>query len=163
MQIRRRYFVAIIAATLIVGMCLGVSAVTLALAGVIGAAQRNESAWVQATPHATEHNNMEHGNATGGSAGNGPSVNVAARDFAFSLDTAEIKAGTVTFVVKNNGSMPHDFEIRGDGVTQKTEMLDPGETASLTVDLQPGTYTYVCTVGGHNFLGMKGTFTVSPT
>jgi uncharacterized cupredoxin-like copper-binding protein len=65
-------------------------------------------------------------------------------------------------VVRNEGDTPHDFAISGDGVEEKTPMLDPGETATLEVELEPGTYAYVCTVPGHAMLGMQGEFTVEP-
>jgi uncharacterized cupredoxin-like copper-binding protein len=64
-------------------------------------------------------------------------------------------------VVQNNGSTQHDFAIRGNGVEQKTPTIKPGEIARLTVDLEPGAYTYVCTIPGHEQLGMNGTFTVT--
>ena len=70
-------------------------------------------------------------------------------------------AGTITFLVRNDGTMPHDFAIQGNGVDQKTVMIKPGQTASLTVDLKPGIYTYKCTVPVHALLGMKGTLTVT--
>jgi plastocyanin len=88
-------------------------------------------------------------------------LHVVATGFAFVLDASQVCAGTITFLVKNDGPMPHDFAIQGHGVAQKTAMLKPGHTASLTVDLQPGTYTYKCSVPGHAFLGMKGTLTVT--
>jgi plastocyanin len=91
----------------------------------------------------------------------GTPVNVVARDFEFLLDTNSTGAGPVTFVVTNEGSMPHDFAITIDGERQKTAMIQPGSSASLTVDLQPGTYEYICTVPGHDILGMKGTFTMN--
>jgi plastocyanin len=91
----------------------------------------------------------------------GTPVNVVARDFEFLLDTNSTGAGPVTLVVTNEGSMPHDFAITIDGERQKTAMIQPGSSASLTVDLQPGTYEYICTVPGHDILGMKGTFTVN--
>jgi plastocyanin len=91
----------------------------------------------------------------------GMPVNVVARDFEFLLDTSSADAGPITFVVTNEGSMPHDFAITIDGERQKTSMIQPGASASLTVDLQPGTYEYICTVPGHDILGMKGTFTVN--
>ena len=69
-------------------------------------------------------------------------------------------AGTTTFVLKNTGPSPHDFRITGNGVDQKTATINQGATASLTVDLTPGTYAIVCTVPGHDLLGMKGTVTV---
>jgi uncharacterized cupredoxin-like copper-binding protein len=87
-------------------------------------------------------------------------VTVVTGDFSFSVDATEVPAGTVSFIVKNNGNIPHDFSISGNGVEQKTSMIDPGKTAVLEVDLKPGTYTYICTVPGHEMLGMKGTLTV---
>lgn len=88
-------------------------------------------------------------------------INVEAKDFSFSLESSRAKAGTITFVVQNNGFMPHDLAIRGDGVEQKTPMIGPGESATLTAELEPGTYTYGCTIPGHEQLGMSGTFTVT--
>jgi uncharacterized cupredoxin-like copper-binding protein len=64
-------------------------------------------------------------------------------------------------VVQNNGSTQHDFAIRGNGVVKKTATIKPGETARLTVDVEPGNYTYICTIPGHEQLGMNGTFTVT--
>ena len=89
-------------------------------------------------------------------------VNVSAQEFEFVLDATQSGPGTITFVVRNNGHMPHDFAISGNGVDEKTPMLDSGDTARLEVTLEPGTYDYVCTVPGHAILGMTGTFTVTP-
>lgn len=94
-----------------------------------------------------------------GDEGSNP-INVVAEDFSFSLDSSQAESGTITFSVENNGFMNHDFAIRGNGVQQKTPMIEPGENATLTVELEPGTYTYICTVPGHEQLGMHGTFTV---
>jgi plastocyanin len=88
-------------------------------------------------------------------------VNVVATNFHFALDAAQASAGTITFLVTNNGNMPHDFAIQGNGVDRKTAMIQPGQSASLTVDLKPGTYTYFCTVPGHALLGMRGVFAVN--
>jgi plastocyanin len=96
-----------------------------------------------------------------GANGSETTLHVVATDFAFVLDASQVRAGTITFLVKNTGAMPHDFAIQGHGVDQKTAMLEPGQTASLTVDLKPGTYTYKCTVLGHTLLGMRGTLTVT--
>jgi plastocyanin len=93
--------------------------------------------------------------------GSGTTLHAVATDFAFALDASQVRAGTITFLVKNTGAMPHDFAIHGHGMDQKTSMLKPGHTVSLTVDLKPGTYTYKCTMLGHTLLGMKGTLTVT--
>jgi uncharacterized cupredoxin-like copper-binding protein/uncharacterized membrane protein YkgB len=97
----------------------------------------------------------------GEKSGDTTTVNVVTKEFIISLDPAPISAGSITFVVKNEGHTPHDFAITIDGVLRKTSMIDPGKTASLSVKLQPGTYTYVCTVWGHAMQGMRGTFTVA--
>jgi uncharacterized cupredoxin-like copper-binding protein len=87
-------------------------------------------------------------------------VNVVAEDFLFSLDASQAAAGAVTFVVRNEGDMPHDFAIQGPGADAKTPMLEPGESATLEVTLAAGTYEYICTIPGHAVLGMQGEFTV---
>jgi uncharacterized cupredoxin-like copper-binding protein len=56
--------------------------------------------------------------------------------------------------------MQHDFAIQANGIEQKSAMLNSGQSTTLSVTLEPGTYTYRCTVPGHEILGMKGTFTV---
>lgn len=90
----------------------------------------------------------------------GAAINVVAQDFKFLLDTGTAHAGTITFVVTNEGSMPHDFAIIIDGERHKTAMIQPGSSDSLTVELQAGSYEYICTIPGHDLLGMKGTFSV---
>lgn len=88
-------------------------------------------------------------------------VNVVARDFEFILDSNSTAAGTISFVITNEGAMPHDFAITIDGERYKSEMIKPGSAGSLTVELPTGSYEYICTIPGHDVLGMKGTFTVN--
>lgn len=87
-------------------------------------------------------------------------INVEARDFSLSLDVSQAHPGSIAFDVKNNGLMPHDFAIRGNGIDKKTSMIMPGESARLLVTLEAGTYDYLCTARGHEQLGMSGTLTV---
>ena len=68
---------------------------------------------------------------------------------------ATLPAGKVGFNVENGGKEDHAFEIEGNGVHAKTEVLSRGGSASLTVDLKPGTYTVFCPVKGHAKKGMK--------
>jgi uncharacterized cupredoxin-like copper-binding protein len=56
--------------------------------------------------------------------------------------------------------IPHDFSITGEGVDKTTARLSGGDSASLTLDLPAGTYTYFCTVEGHQDAGMTGTFII---
>jgi uncharacterized cupredoxin-like copper-binding protein len=87
-------------------------------------------------------------------------VSVTAMDFSYALDKAEAGAGTINFIVENAGAMQHDFAIQVNGGEQKSAILEPGQSTTLSVTLSPGTYTYRCTVPGHEVLGMRGTFIV---
>jgi hypothetical protein len=71
-----------------------------------------------------------------------------------------LPAGRIAFNVENGGKETHAFEIEGNGIEEKTSELSRGNTASLEVDLKPGTYTIYCPVDGHKDKGMKKTITV---
>ena len=97
-----------------------------------------------------------------GAGGTGPVVNVQAADFRFDPSTISVKAGKVTFHVKNIGSAEHEFEIIKDNqAVDEIEGLVPGLEKDLTVDLPAGTYSIECRLPGHLEQGMKGTLTVT--
>lgn len=91
----------------------------------------------------------------------GAVVKAQAAEFSLTLDKTEVAAGPTTFVVENTGSAAHNFVIRGNGLEETTAEIEPGASATLTVDLEPGSYSYLCTTGGHDLLGMRGTLTVT--
>ena len=73
-----------------------------------------------------------------------------------------VKAGTVTFDVKNAGTFPHNFTASGPGVSGKTTgNLDAGKSGTLTLDLKPGSYEFYCSIPGHKAQGMDLKLTVS--
>ena len=88
-------------------------------------------------------------------------VSVTAQEFSYTLDRTDATAGTITFMIQNSGTMAHDFALQVNGAEQKTPLLEPGQSATLAVTLAAGTYTYRCTVLGHDLLGMQGSFTVN--
>lgn len=74
----------------------------------------------------------------------------------------ELPAGATTFEVTNVGSTEHNFEVEGQGIEREFEQnLQPGETKTLEVDLQPGTYEVYCPVGNHSEQGMRLELTVN--
>jgi iron uptake system component EfeO len=103
------------------------------------------------------------GGAASGPAGSVPVVLISAHEYAFDPSTVEIETGPVRFEVTNTGTVEHELEIidAGGTVVDEVEGLVPGLTRELTVDLEPGTYTYVCRIAGHEEAGMKGTLTVA--
>ncbi len=84
-------------------------------------------------------------------------VSVAMTEFKFTLKPASVKKGAVTFVVRNTGSVAHDFRIAG----KKSAVLQPGKSGRLTVTFaKPGRYPYLCTLPSHAIAGMKGVLVV---
>ena len=83
-------------------------------------------------------------------------VKVSALDtLKFTLTKKSAKAGKVTFVVTNKGSLQHDFWIAG----KKTKLLGKNKSATLIVTIKKGKNPYKCTVPGHAAAGMRGNFT----
>lgn len=73
-----------------------------------------------------------------------------------------IPAGPTEFVVTNIGDIEHNFEIEGQGIEREfEENLQPGETQTMQVDLEPGEYHVYCPVGNHAAQGMELTLTVT--
>lgn len=93
-------------------------------------------------------------------AGDATVVTVSATEYAYDLSTTDIPAGAVTFELTNNGSMSHDLVLEG-GPGGGTDIIGAGETATLNVTLEPGTYTLYCSVGNHRAQGMEVEITVS--
>ena len=101
------------------------------------------------------------GQQTGGQQGGttGAAVNVSEKEWVIELSSATLKAGSVKFVIKNEGAIEHNFVIQGANV--EVDAIVPGGSKEITVDLKPGTYTIVCNIPGHEEAGMKVTLTVS--
>jgi len=87
-------------------------------------------------------------------------VTASETEFKIALDSSSISAGRVTFEVKNDGKIPHDLVVKGNGIEAKTPLLDAGESKPLSVDLKPGTYDVYCSVPGHKQAGMDLKLTI---
>jgi plastocyanin len=102
--------------------------------------------------------------------GGGPAVTVPANDTLkmtakeYEFDPGGITvdgAGRLTIELTNDGSLAHDVVVRKDGKeVGGTQPFPGGDTKEATVNLEHGTYEFLCTVGDHAELGMKGTLTV---
>ena len=101
--------------------------------------------------------------AEGGSAGSASAlaIEAASSGLAYASDSATAKAGKVTVDFTNPQPIPHDVAIESsDGeVIGQTETTAEGSDTT-EVELEPGTYTFFCTVPGHREAGMEGTLTV---
>ena len=94
--------------------------------------------------------------------GDRAAVDVKLSEWKVELSSSSITAGPVTFTVTNTGTIPHAFEVEGQGVEQETTVIQPGSSATLTLTLKPGTYEAYCPVGNdsHKKLGMQADLNV---
>jgi plastocyanin len=79
---------------------------------------------------------------------------------AYQFADAEAPAGQVTVRSPNESPVDHDIALEGNGVNEKGEVVKDGGVSQFSVDLQPGEYTFYCSVDGHRQAGMEGTLTV---
>ena len=98
-------------------------------------------------------------------AASAPTVNVIEKEFKLTPSTTSVKAGTVTFKIKNTGGLDHSFAIvktslpagklpqKNDRVALKpikqAGPFKPGKGGSLTLALKRGTFVLYCNVSGH--------------
>lgn len=79
---------------------------------------------------------------------------------AFDTTSLTAEAGKVTIDLDNPSALEHNVAIERDGQEIATSATIAEAKTSVSADLQPGTYTFVCTVPGHAEAGMEGTLTV---
>lgn len=106
-------------------------------------------------------------------------VGIVVKEWSVAASTKSITAGKVTFVVRNAGTMKHEFvvirsnlhhhllQMSGQqasevGVKGEIEPFGPGTTKRLTLTLAPGKYVLLCNMPGHYRKGQYLAFTVLP-
>jgi plastocyanin len=94
--------------------------------------------------------------------GPGGTVQLAANPTQLLFDKKNLtsKPGKVTIDFDNPSAISHDVAIEQDGKKIAVSSLVAQGKASVSADLAPGTYTFLCTVPGHAEAGMQGTLTV---
>jgi plastocyanin len=114
------------------------------------------------SPSPSQSTSSAGGRYGGGGYGGGSSpsvapltVNQGAGGFVFAPSTLTVKKGQ-SITVTNVGSAPHTFTITGKGIDV---VNSPGQSQSVTINLAPGTYQFICRF--HVNLGMKGTLNVT--
>jgi uncharacterized cupredoxin-like copper-binding protein len=94
----------------------------------------------------------------------------------WSFDTQSLtaKAGKVTIKLHNDSGLGHNVRVHTGKCCFKPGYKDLGGTAVIgatssdkrdtiraTLDLEPGTYTFLCSIPGHFQAGQRGTLVVS--
>jgi len=100
-------------------------------------------------------------------------------DNKITVNVPSVKAGTIKIGVRNVGTMEHSFEVlktdlpadqlpvdaatakaKEDGKVGEIKSIPAGKSASVTVDLTPGKYVFICNIASHYQLGMHTGFMV---
>jgi len=119
--------------------------------------------------------------------GDDSGLSVELNEFSIVVEPSSVASGEVSFSVENVGGITHEFVVvstdldasdlpttddgsvdeEGEGITpiDEIEDIEPGDSGSLTVDLDPGDYVLFCNVVEgdqvHYQAGMYTPFTVS--
>ena len=138
---------------------LAVAALAVLGLAACGGSSSNNSTTAASTPASTTP-----AGGGGGAGGGGSTVDISTpggSTLAYDQKDVSAKAGSVTINFDNKEALQHDVAVADSSgkVLGQTDLVSSG-TANATVDLQPGTYTFYCTVPGHRDAGMEGTLTV---
>jgi plastocyanin len=89
-------------------------------------------------------------------------VHVVAKEYSFDPSTIVVRGpGTLRVTLANEGSLAHNLKLMKDGrELGGTPSFPGGESKSASLRVARGEYEYICTVGDHAELGMKGTLKV---
>ncbi len=109
--------------------------------------------------------------------GSNASVGVTLKEFEVIPTVKSVKAGKVTFIVRNTGKVMHEMvvvkttkapgslagtgkEASEKGAVGEVADLRAGKSAKLTLALKPGKYVLLCNLPGHYKAGQYVGFTV---
>ena len=81
---------------------------------------------------------------------------------AYNKKVLKAKTGKITISMLNTSPIfQHDVAIKINGKVHKGKTVGKNGVSKLTLTLKPGTYTFYCTVPGHEAAGMKGKLVVT--
>ncbi len=144
------------------GLPLAVGAV-LALAALAACGSDAPAEDTAATASSAAPSTEESPAAAGSSAESGStSVQVTSVDFGYELALSVCRAGENTIPLTTGGDGPHDLVGEREGLEMgASDAIDPGQSTTLTVALEPGEYVFYCSIGNHRSMGMEVTVEVA--
>lgn len=144
---------------------LGSLLAVLAIAGCGGSSKSSNSSTATATAASSSSSTAAPASSGGGGGGGGGAKLSLAADpsgaLKYDKTSLNAKAGKVTIDFTNKAPLGHNVTIASSGgaVLGATPTFQGG-SKTLSVNLKPGTYTFFCSVPGHEQAGMKGTLVV---
>lgn len=94
----------------------------------------------------------------------GTAVGIGLSEWEVAVYRPKVAVGKVRFNITNLGEDPHDFAVRTAGgriVKQAPELTPGGQTTTSFKFKTKGRYALICTLSGHEELGMVSPFKVT--
>ena len=98
-------------------------------------------------------------------AASGTTLKLSASKTALKFNVTKLtapKPGKVTLIMSNPSAIKHDIALKGGGLKRPVvgKVVGKGKTSTISATLKKGSYTFYCSVPGHEQAGMKGKLTV---
>jgi uncharacterized cupredoxin-like copper-binding protein len=86
--------------------------------------------------------------ACSGAEGSGSQIGVVLEEFSIGLTESAWAAGPISLDVDNRGEFSHTVVVTSETgtVIETSPVLAPGDSASIELDLEPGTYHLTCRI-----------------
>ena len=72
--------------------------------------------------------------------------------------TSYVKPGRLTITARNDGKLAHNVTVirQGDVIVGRSSTMNPGQTATIKLSLDPGTYRVLSSLSNDDPLGING-------
>jgi plastocyanin len=161
-QVRRRGAILTLALALgLLSACGNSDANSSSSAGTTSAGSTSSSA-ADTSASSSDSGAATSASSSASSAPASSEVTATEADFSITLDSPDLTAGDYTINITNTGRATHDLVVeKGGADVAKSATIAPGQSATLKVTLDPGSYVFYCSIGNHRAMGMETNVTVS--
>ena len=143
-------------------LATGAAFLALGLAGLTACGGSSDNSGSASTSSSASASSTTASESSSGGQSQAQSLTATETNFKITFDKTDLTAGSYDIKVVNSGSATHNLTVEEDGaVKASTDNLAPGQSATLTVDLDAGQYVFYCSIDGHRAMGMELTVQVS--
>jgi plastocyanin len=88
----------------------------------------------------------------------GQDLHLAITEYKLSPLTSYVKPGPLTITARNRGKLAHNVTVirQGDVIVGRSPTMNPGQSATMKVSLDPGTYRVLSSLSNDDPLGING-------
>ncbi len=88
----------------------------------------------------------------------GQDLHLAITEYKVSPLTSYVKPGPLTITARNRGKLAHNVTVirQGDVIVGRSATMNPGQSATMKISLDPGTYRVLSSLSNDDPLGING-------